>query len=233
MQPGEHGEAVGVVKGGTETAGGDAPFRGTFLTQEIAGEVPQDRQIRGTVTAADPTLVLTKGHSKDPMDAMLNPPVAPYGVPEGGRATCPTEQVVAHLDRHGRADAALALDEADSAQLRPGRALVAVGDERGGADRPRPPLLQPPVVLFDRGPMVVVGRGVVGEGGGAGRSEGLRDLGVQRRVVILERQRIVGPLGDALRGAGGLAAQRVDRDRRASEGEQAHRPQAGTRRGWR
>ena len=96
-----------------------------------------------------------------------------------------------------------------------------------------PPCFNASVVLLHRRPVVVVGRGVVGEGGGARRSERCDDLVVQGGVVVLQREGLLGPLRDELGRDGGLAAQRVDGDRGPRHVEQAHHPQAGTRPGWR
>jgi len=112
-----------------------------------------------------------------------------------------------------------ALDEADGAQPGPRAVVVEVGDEGGVADRPVAMLLQPPMILLDRRPVVVIGRGILGERAGAGGGEGVRDLLVQRRMVVLEGKYVVGLLGDELRGDGGLAARCVDADRRSIEVE--------------
>ena len=161
------------------------PVRAALLAQQVEGEMAQHRQIRGPVADAHPALVLAEGHVEHPVDAVLDPPVAAHRPPEGRRVAAPAQQVVARLAGQRLADPALALDHADGAQPRPGGAPVEVGDGLRLADGPVAARLQAPVVLLDRRPVVVVGRGVVGEGGGAGGGELLRDLGVQRRVVLL------------------------------------------------
>lgn len=222
VETGEDGEEVGVVEGGAEALGGEAALRRTLLAEEIAGEVAQHRQILGPVADADPTFVLAEGHVEDPVDTILDPPVPADDPPEGCRVASPAEQVVARLDADRGADPTLALDQADGASARPGMALVEVGDGRRVADGPVAPRLDAPVVLLDRRPMVMVGRGVVGEGGGTGLGEHLGDRGVRRRMVVLQRQRVIGTLADDLGGDGGLAAQRVDGHRRPAQVEQPH-----------
>jgi hypothetical protein len=67
------------------------------------------------VADAHPAVVLAEGDVEDPVDAILDPPVAADRVREGRRVARPAEQVVARLDGDAVADPALALDQADGA----------------------------------------------------------------------------------------------------------------------
>src|SRR3712207_5704896 len=81
----ERGEVV-LVEGGGEALGGDAPGAGGVAAQQVEGEVAQGGEVPGGVAGADPAGVLAAGHVEDPVQPVLDAPVAADEPAEGGRA---------------------------------------------------------------------------------------------------------------------------------------------------
>ena len=152
----------------------------------------EKREVAEALVAADQYVGRVKP-DEAAVKAYYESNLAEFKVPERVRA----EFLVLSAEELGKVEAP------SEAELK--EAYDRLATQLGVAERPVAARLAAPVVLLAGVPGVVVACGVV----------------VQRRVVVLQHQRVVGPPRDDLRGAGGLAAQRVDGHRRAGEVERA------------
>src|SRR5581483_839814 len=108
------------VEGGLEAFGREAALGGVGA-QEVEGDLAQQREVARAVAGADPAAVLAERDIQDPVQAVLDPPVAADG---GGQARGVRRQaadVVAALVRPLLADPARGLDHDHAPQPGPTR----------------------------------------------------------------------------------------------------------------
>jgi len=112
--------------------------------------VADDREIVGRMAGAYPAGVLVEGDIHDPVELMLDPPVAAGGGGKCRHRERGTQKIVVTFGRGDVPALALALDQADGGEVGPGPGRIEVRQERGVAEDPVLAGFPPPVVLFDR-----------------------------------------------------------------------------------
>lgn len=103
----------------------DAELLGAILFERVERNVVEDREVFRRVVRANARLVLVHRHIQDPVEAVLNGPVAAHHVGQVGGVRRQARDEEAGLARgRGGADGALGLDQDRRTQARP---MVAVG----------------------------------------------------------------------------------------------------------
>ena len=151
---------------------------------EVEPHVADNGHVLGAMSGAQPVEIVVEDDVEHPVQSVLDAPMRPHGTGEGGRIELGRAQVVAPLG--GGVGPAFddALDHADHGKAREAWlvGIAAVGEQPSDivADR-MPALLDATVVTVRRR----VPRGDLG----LRIAKEALDLGVQQRVVGLERQR--------------------------------------------
>ena len=86
----------------------------------------EDGEGLGSVADPDAAVVRAEGDVEDPLEAILDAPMAPDGGAERRGVSRKAGEIVAGLDRDGLADAASGLDADDAPQVRPGAAAIEI-----------------------------------------------------------------------------------------------------------
>jgi len=166
--------------------------------------VAEHGKVLGPVPGAQPTMIFPKGYIKGPMELVLNPPVFTHGLGKLRGLGREAAQIEALLDGGLPSQGARGLHHPDTAQSWPRRRLqlgIQVSTD------PRTPRLHPPMPLL--GLVMIRALAAVGVGLGSRDKKALDRL-LQRRLIALEGQDIVGPLLHNLLGNGALTAHGVN-----------------------
>src|SRR5690606_34264071 len=110
-----------------ESLGMNADLGGVLLFQQIKGDVSYQRQVVGSITGAHATLVFTKGHVQDPMQAVFDVPMTPYGLQTQIGIAGQTGNVVSVLLGGFLPDTSFAAYQDQAPEARPGLVPLDVG----------------------------------------------------------------------------------------------------------
>ncbi len=194
---------MGIIPAGFEAFVFDADFGGPLVLQQAQRGPPQDAEVGVGVSFANAALVLLERHVELPVPPVLNAPMTAHRLCEPLRGDRFAEDVVP--DFHAVLAVALRVADrhADGLQSRPAFPVGQVCGDRADPIVPRLfATVAVRVVPPDFGPHEIVLQVIVEEG---------HDPLVQRRLVPLHRQAVVGLLTHDLPGDLGLAAHGVDR----------------------
>src|SRR5271165_4401783 len=111
--------------------------------EQIEGEVTQDDEVLGGVALADPTMILVEGQVQDPMDAVLDAPMAAHGRAKGSGRQRAIQAVVTCLASALLAQLPLGVNGTNCSQAGP---VVLVLEPLHGlriGDHPGPSVLDP------------------------------------------------------------------------------------------
>ncbi len=196
MLIGEDLEQVPVVPAGLLAPGGDAALGGGLAARQIEGQASQEGQVVGGVTGADTVCILPEGHVQDPVEGVLNPPVAAHGLQQDPRIGRQTGNVGAGFRGDLVPLSPLGLDHNQSLQVGPDPVGIHIAGVCRCPEHPAAACLNAAVVLVHGLVAVVVAAlETLGLFDGEGFDHGLVQLG----LVSLERQHIVGsPVADRL-----------------------------------
>jgi hypothetical protein len=208
------------VEGGKAALDADAPFFGGLgPVEEVQRHVPDGGKVGGAIARSDAAFVFAQDDVEDPMQAVLDAPMLACGTGEPGGVRSDRADVEAGLAGSRLAGLlAHGLDHGDAGQIRPLRmALAQPGDVAGD---PVAAKLDAAMIGIGRLMGGPASRGAIFEAGGALLAEEIGDVAMKSRLVVLERQQVIGaPVansgGDLL-----LAADGIDGDDGALEIQQ-------------
>jgi hypothetical protein len=74
-------------------------IHGVFLTEYVEGNVAQKSEVMSGMTTSCTRKVLAKSDIENPMEAILDPPMAPHRMSKFDGISLNTEKIVAHFGR--------------------------------------------------------------------------------------------------------------------------------------
>src|SRR5215470_9688226 len=213
-------QAEVVVPGGAELLAADAALA-VVLAEQRSRHAAEHRQVLGGGPVLEPAVVLAEDDVEHPVQPVLYPPVQPGSAAQLLGAASAAADVVGHLASLHAADPPEPRHPDDGPQVRP---VVPPADPAQVVQHAAGPLLLATVPARLAQVQVVLEPLEVG---GEGGLEGGDDVRLQRRLVALDLQQVVGPaLADGL-GNVRLAAHGVDAHQRALQLQQPQQPGDG------
>lgn len=181
----ENFQQVGVIPTGFQALGIDPHLGRPLLFKQVQGQVAYQRQALDRMAGPNPALVLSEGDIQQPMETILDAPVAANRVGELRRVGRQTAQVGAPLHGYGLAPPALSLNQPDARLACPGPLFIDPTKVGPVVYQPGPAPLQAAMPFVER---LLVLMGDVGEVRRSCLLKELHHVLVEPLLIPLERQ---------------------------------------------